>query len=377
MYPPNHSGCTARSRPGKIAGPIEEYEIPMSRSKSQTKVVEIEVAQGLEDIALDEILSRYANRIVTEPEVVPGAIRFGYRGNLGGLLALNTVIAVYLLDTYDIPRPKAFLGHQHFTRLQSQILTAQAVSGTDAYTTITVNAAGSQSRVMQRLLDELATALQLIPNPDEGDLTLRIRRAVHGDGWDVLVRLSPRPNATRDWRVTNIPGALNASVAHAMVVLSDPGPDDVVFNVACGSGTLAIERLRYGDAQQVYTCDNDLEMLQASESNITAAGLDGKIELNDWDATDLPMSPSSVDVVLADLPFGHRVGSHRENRELYPSLLQEAARVVRKDGCAVIITHEIKLMEAVLLMVPKWYKVREIPITLSGLHPRIYVLRRV
>jgi predicted RNA methylase len=340
-------------------------------------VVELEVAEGLEEIALNELLSRYRERLVTRPIMETGCIRFGYVGNLGGLLALDTILSAYLLETYDIPRPKAFLGHAHFTKLTQQIETARSLSAHDAYTTITINAAGSDSSVMRRLLDELAIATRLEANPYEGDLLVRLRRAAHGNGWDALVRLSPRPNATRDWRVVNVPGALNASVARAMALLSDPSPEDTVLNVACGSGSLAIERALVGKAEKIMACDNDLDMVEMALQNIAAAKLDDVIEVRAWDAGELPLPTGSVDVALADLPFGHRVGSHADNRELYPDLFREVARVVKRDGVFVAITHEIKLMEAVLLAVKKWEVEREIKITLSGLHPRIYVLRRI
>ena len=340
-------------------------------------VVELETAEGLENIALDELLSRYGERIITRPILERGVIRVGYVGNLGGLLALKTVLAVYLLETYDIPRPKAFMGHQHLTKLTEQIKKVRELSPHNAYTTIHINAAGAGSSVMQRLLGELATATKLEADPHEGDLLIRLRRAAHGNGWDALVRLSPRPNATRDWRVVNVPGALNAAVAHAMALLSDPTPDDTVLNVACGSGSLAIERAIASDAAQILACDNDMDMIETALQNISSAGLDERVEVRAWDATEIPLSTGSVDVALADLPFGHKVGNHRDNRELYPDLFKEVARVVKRDGVFVAITHEIKLMEGVLLAVKKWEVEQEIKITLSGLHPRIYVLRRI
>lgn len=342
----------------------------------ETYAVELEVAEGLEFVAVDELLERYGSRLITEPQVEPGALRFGYEGNLGGLLVLQTVLAGYLVETFDIPRPKAFLGHQHLTRLLQQIETVRALTP-NAYTTITINAAGSQSSVMQRLLQTLASETGLTAHPDEGDLLLRLRRAVIGNGWDALVRLSPRPNATRDWRMVNVPGALNASVAHAMARLSEPTDTDVVLNVACGSGTLAIERLRFGKAARVIACDVDEEALAAAQQNIAAAALADEIELRDWDATDLPLGTNTADVVFADLPFGNRVGSHQGNVRLYPKLMKEAARVTKRGGRFVLITHEVKLMDAVLQDSGKWEAHQQHRVLLSGLHPRIYVLLRI
>ncbi len=345
--------------------------------RSDVQTIEIEVAPGVEPYALDELQEKFPNRIVNEPTVVPGAIRLAYAGNLGGLLSLQTVIAVYLLETFPIPRPKALLGHQHFTRLNRMIQQVRGLTGwSDAYTTIHINAAGSGSSVMMRLLEDLGDATGLTPNSDEGDLLLRLRPSVDRDGWDVLIRLSPRPNATRDWRMVNLPGALNASVARVMVRAASPTAEDRVLNIACGSGTLAIERLLERPAQSVIACDVEQEALAAAQANIASAGLSDQIDLRDWDATDLLMSPNSVDVLYGDLPFGNLMGSHRENIRLYPALLKEAARVVKRGGRAAIISHEIRLFEAVLRDQDKWEIENSFQVTLSGLHPKVYLLMR-
>jgi tRNA (guanine6-N2)-methyltransferase len=363
---------------GAHGGHYDE-ETEMARDFAPSINVELEIAEGLEDIARRELVGAYRERLVSRPEVSDGAIRFRYDGNPGGLLALRTVNAVYAVQSYDIPRPKAFLGQEHFTRLTEQIQDAMAVVGNDKYASLTINAAGSNSSVMTRLREELATANHLRPEPYDGDLTLRLRRSVgrKNSGWDALVRLSPRPNATRDWRVVNVPGALDAAVAHAMVLLSDPRPDEVVMNVASGSGSIAIERALAGGASAIWACDTDPEMLEAAAKNIEAAGVSEQIEVRSWDAGEIPMGTGSVDKLFADLPFGNRVGSHQDNRELYPAAFKEAARLVKKGGLFIAITHEIKLTEAVLLAVKKWEIERELRVALSGLHPRIYVLRRI
>jgi 23S rRNA G2445 N2-methylase RlmL len=80
--------------------------------------------------------------------------------------------------------------------------------------------------------------------------------------------------------------------------------------------------------------------------------------------------------VLADLPFGHLVGSHATNLTLYPALLAEAARVTRPGGRAVLISHEVRLMERSLAELPVWCVEQQLRVNLRGLYPRIFVLRR-
>jgi hypothetical protein len=39
-----------------------------------------------------------------------------------------------------------------------------------------------------------------------------------------------------------MPGAVNAALAHAIALLTEPEPADRLLNLCCGSGTLLIER---------------------------------------------------------------------------------------------------------------------------------------
>ena len=118
---------------------------------------------------------------------------------------------------------------------------------------------------MTRIKRELADRLRLEVSESSGDLLVRIRRAAAG--WQVLVRTSPRPLSTRAWRVCNLPGALNATLAHAMVSMTDPIESEVFVNIACGSGTLLIERLALGPACVAVGYDLNGEALSCARTN--------------------------------------------------------------------------------------------------------------
>ena len=206
---------------------------------------------------------------------------------------------------------------------------------------------------------------------------IRIRPSVYAaDGWEASVRLSPRPLATRSWRVCNMEGALNATVAHAMVLLSRPAPGDVFLNIACGSGTILIERRDWGPARRLLGADIDAGALACAQANIAASGHAQEIELRPWDARSLPLPDRSVDVLCADLPFGHLVGSHDENQTLYPAVLQEAAHVAKPAAGFVVITHEVRLMEGLLQRSSAWHIETDFSVFLGGVPAHIFVLRR-
>jgi tRNA (guanine6-N2)-methyltransferase len=351
------------------------------RSESDRSVFEAEVIPGLEALAAAELRQRLRRRVHLLPQRREGLLPFGYNGDPAALLDLRTVLAISTCDHYDIPRPKALLGQSAFDRLLATLTTIRALHPGDAFTTQRISAAGADSSVLRRLREELSQQTGLEDVSDEGDLLLRLRRPLDGSaGWDVLVRLSPRPLSARAWRVCNLAGALNASVAAAMAQLTQPHADDAVINLCCGSATLLIERLALQPARIALGCDHDAAALACAQENIVAAGYDS-IALEAWDAGALPTPDAWADAVLADLPFGQLVGSHATNVVLYPRILREATRITIGGGRCVALTQDIRLWQRLVAdAAADWIVEAELPIKVpsSGgyTHPRIFVLRR-
>lgn len=340
----------------------------------QSYLIECDVLEGLEELAADEIeaqLKPYERLELPRP----GALRFLWSGELGALLSLRSSVAAYILLQFAVPRPKALLGHQHFTAIAAAADAILALHPAGAFQTIRLSAAGEDSSVMTRLREELGARLGLAPAREEGDLLLRLRRV--GEGWEALLRISPRPLSTRAWRIRNVPGAANATVAHAIAQLTQPYADDRILNICCGSGTLLIERMLAHPAQQAIGCDIDPLVLGQARDNVRAAGVLRDVRLELWDATKLPLPSSSVDVILADLPFGQLVGSHTENQQLYPQLLREAGRVAMPGTRMVLLTHELRLLElAASQYEQQWQPRGVVRVRSGGMTPGIFMFER-
>jgi len=344
----------------------------MTMIKSPFTLFEAEVLPGLEQLAADEIRARagHANQSVVART---GAVTFMYAGAISQLNILKITTAIYGSVVFNVPRPKALLGHEHLSRL-IKICNSVLDSARPQFNTIGLDAAGDDSSVMQRLMQELARLLGLESSDGRGDLNLRIRRPRVEEGWEVLIRLTPRPLATRDWRVVNYKGAVFAPIAYAMAGLTHPSSDDRVLNLCCGSGSLLIERAAYGHAAALEGCDISAEALDAARQNLAAA--DVSAVLSDSDARHLPYADKSFNVLLADLPFGQLVGSHQDNLTLYPAILTEAARVASPGARFAILSHEKRLMTRLLTEQTAWVLEKSLSLNQNGLHPEITVLRR-
>lgn len=341
---------------------------------------EASVNEGLEQICYHEMHHRFGSqvRLLHAPDRYPGTLQFTFRGHPTKLLQLKTILSLFQVHQIPVPRPKALLGHQNFQYLLSQIQTIRSFVPRGSYKTVYLAAAGSESSVMKRFLEEVAKNTGLQAARDEGDLLIRLRRPLDKPekGWDVMLRLTPRPLSTRDWRVCDYKGALNAATAHALALISKPSPEDVFLNIACGSGSILIERAGLIPVKLAIGCDINEEALHCARENVRASRLTGRVYLAPWDARALPLPDGSVDVIASDLPFGHYVGTHQENLALYPEVLAEAARVLNPKGRCVFLTHEVRLMQSLLQNSAVWQTEQVVTLTLNGLHPRIFVLNK-
>src|SRR6266511_2471254 len=198
---------------GQVAGARRQGDPPELRPRT----VECEVLAGLEPFCAAEVrrvLGRNASLLAGGQA---GAVRFRLVGPLAAALELRTAVAAYLLVRVSGRRPSALLGD---TSLFDQVEAVRRLHPPGAFRSFRLSAPGRDSAA------------------------LRIRRARQpADGWEALVRLSPRPLSARAWRAFNLPGALNATIAAAMVELSRPRASDRVLNLMCGSGTILVERL--------------------------------------------------------------------------------------------------------------------------------------
>jgi SAM-dependent methyltransferase len=299
---------------------------------------EAECVAGLERFAAEEMGIPSAGSAGTVP--------FSYDGPWTELLGLRSVVAVHAVLGTGIPRPTALLDDGVFRKIVAAVGHIRSLHPARAFRTYRVSAAGADSSAFKRFGARLGQATGLTLADDAGDLLLRFRRGATGR-FDLLARISPRPLAARAWRVCNRPGSLNGAIASIMAGLTRPGPADVYLNLACGSGTLLIERGLLeptAPGGRLIGCDLDPEALACAARNVEAAGVDGA-ELTDWDATSLPLPDASVDALTVDLPFGQLVGSHTANAELYPALLAEAARVARPGARLVAISQQSRLLE--------------------------------
>jgi predicted RNA methylase len=334
---------------------------------------------GLAEVVAAEIRDRLPGAgPVQEVTGRSDSLAVEYAGEWERLLEVRTIVAPFLVLNFAVPRPRSLTSGEYFPQIMEAVRLVQRINA-EPPDSFRIDAAGRESAGYQRLAAQLAAATGLRQVDEDGQLLLRFRRAAGPDeGWDVLVRLSSRPLSSRPWRVSNLPGAANATIAAAMSRLTSPRPGDRVANLMCGSGTLLIERLLAGPARVAVGLDSDADAVSSCSENLAAAGLRDRVTLLQGDIGDPEWTRlGPFDVIVADPPWGTLMGDHATNEALHTALLDRAHAAAAPRARLVVLTHEVRMMERCLRQAADhWAEQDVVRVFQKGHYPRIYVLTK-
>lgn len=334
-------------------------------------VVELDVIEGLADVARDEVVQRLGTDI-GRIAVGDRSVSFRRDGDVKPLFGLRTPLNASWRLAFEGRRPTVVVGDDRLADVLDRVLALHPHGTFDSFS---IDAPGKRSVAMTRVREFVGHHTGLRFEEAHSQLLLRVRRGPDNT-WEVLVRLTPRPLSARQWRVRSPEGAVNACLAASIVRLLESSPGHRFVNLMCGSATLLIERVLSSQAGSAVGVDLSSAMVDDARANVAAAGVGDRCALLLGDVTHLPLGTAFADEACVVLPYGFWIGSHITNEELYPVLLDEAARVLRPSGRLVVLTQEIDLMTRALDASPAWRTLGERRVWQGGHRPCAYVLQR-
>jgi SAM-dependent methyltransferase len=170
------------------------------------------------------------------------------------------------------------------------------------------------------------------------------------------------------------PASTNPVVAAVLIRLAKIEPGQTVLDPFCGAGTLLVQAAEMARPGRLLGSDVQHRWLRMATDNLR--GREVTALLARADAARLPVGTGAVDRVVANLPFGKRVGSHRVNAALYPAAFAEIARVLPSGGRAVLLTDDKRLFREAVQRTRLIRVIKEIVLARGGLHPSAYVVSK-
>lgn len=197
-----------------------------------------------------------------------------------------------------------------------------------------------------------------------------------GGRCDVFVRPCNVPDYRFDYRKKAISASIAPATAACLAryALSFVSADRVrAFDPFCGSGTLLFELEKAAKNCALLGSDISETALFAARENARAAQSRARFIKKDV----LRFEPrETFDLVLSNLPFGNRVGSHATNEPLYRGFVHLLPKLLSPGGVALLYTMEHRLLAACLKREPGLTIAAELTTEAGGLNPRVTLVRR-
>jgi putative N6-adenine-specific DNA methylase len=310
--------------------------------------------RGLEKLLLGEIESLKGRQAA----VVPGGVAFTgdwsacYAVNLWSRIASRVLWKISQFDyrdekhLYEAARALDWQKHFPVERTLRVNVTAQK-SPLKSLEFATL-------RIKDAVCDRFRDSLGRRPDVDRARPDVRIHAFLEGARATLYLDTSGEPLFKRGWRGEAGEAPLRENLAAGIVMLSGWQPGEPLLDPMCGAGTLLVEaaamargrapgakrsfgfeKLRNFDpgvwaqardearpaekSPELYGSDNDPRAIDAARRNLAAAGVERWVKLERADVLERK-APAAGGVLLANPPYGERMGSADELARFYPLL---------------------------------------------------------
>jgi putative N6-adenine-specific DNA methylase len=363
--------------------------------------------RGLEALLATELSALGAS----DAAPVPGGVAFAggwetcYRANLWSRLASRVLWRV------------AEFGYATDDDLYEAARKPEWTRWFDVGNTLRVNVSATRSplksldfatlRVKDAVCDRFRDAAGSRPSVDRANPDVRVHAFLEADKGALYLDTSGEPLFKRGWRTGAGEAPLRENLAAGIVLLSGWKYDEPLLDPMCGGATILVEAAamargrapganrRFGFEKlkvfhgasweklrkealnpdpprdlRIFGSDSDPRVLADAKRNIAAAGVDRWVKVERADVLERA-APAPAGVMIANPPYGERIGSKDELAEFYPRLGSALKKNYAGWRCH-FFTADLRLPKLVRLQ-PS----RKVPLFNGALECRLYEFRMV
>jgi putative N6-adenine-specific DNA methylase len=362
--------------------------------------------RGLEPLLAVELASLGAQRV----QEVPGGVAFSgdwrvcYTANLWSRLASRILWRVAEFD---------YAGEDDLYEAARKVdwLRLFAVERT-----LRVNVSAQKSplksldfatlRIKDAVCDRFRDALGSRPSVDRATPQVRVHAFLEAARGALYLDTSGEPLFKRGWRAGAGEAPLRENLAAGIVMLSGWKPEEPLLDPMCGGGTLLVEaaamargrapgarrafgfeNLKIFDSKlwtkikneerttkivklEIFGSDNDPRALNDARRNLAGAGVERWVKLEQADILERA-APAAAGVMVANPPYGERIGSKEELALFYPKLGSALKKNFAGWRCH-FFTADLRLPKLLRLQ-----PARRVPLYNGALECRLYEIRIV
>ena len=214
----------------------------------------------------------------------------------------------------------------------------------------------------------------LLNNPSQYDAELRLLLRQNGT-LNAYCKLYTLDDPRFSYRKRALPASMHpataACVARYAAGFLGQKKNANVLDPFCGSGTLLIEWGKQYPESALTGIDIAYSALDIAKENMRLANVRAGLVHKDCTAF-VPRAP--FDLILSNLPFGNRVGTHQDNERLYQKLCAMLPEWLAPGGIAVLYTMEYTLLHRCIHAQKNLRRIGETRTAAGGLLPWVIVV---
>ncbi len=223
-------------------------------------------------------------------------------------------------------------------------------------------------------IEKLKEKLSGVNSPSNYDWELRIE--CRNDTADLYWKLWNVLDERYPWREHTIPASIHPATASALALYAKRFAEDRAVSVldpfsGCGSLLFACEKAL--NCKALLGVDVSGKAVETARKNAKAGNSRARFVCKDILRFTVR---SGSDLVISNLPFGNRVGNHRENETLYTGFVSKLPYLLNENGTAVLYTAEWHLLEELIEKNRKLRLVSSFQTEAGGLYPRVFAIQR-
>ncbi|MBU2109546.1 methyltransferase domain-containing protein [Patescibacteria group bacterium] len=325
---------------------------------------------GLKEIALNEISLYTKLRIIKEDA---DSIYLDFIQDLTEIKNLRSVSQAYIIIENPKYNPLYISNHKS---ILSDLIEMVVSKNKEVFKSFKITCAGSDSPEVRSIAKYVGENWGLIEK-EEADL--KIHMIKHDDIWEIGIQITPRPLSVRAYKVRNMSGAMDPTIAYALNSLCGLDQAESYLNIFSGSATLLIEAGQcYPNLKKLIGFDNNKKHISLAIQNIKKAGLIQKIELKEKDIADKP-DLGKFDVITSDLPFGMSISKDEDLDKLYQCFIEYCEQFLNHAGMLAVYTSEHEMLEKIIrrsrFKIIKTLELKFITAVDAYLRPKIFVCK--
>jgi putative N6-adenine-specific DNA methylase len=256
-------------------------------------------------------------------------------------------------------------------------------------------------RIKDAVCDRFRDSLGSRPNVDRANPDVRVHAFLDATRCVLYLDTSGDPLFKRGWRAGAGEAPLRENLAAGIVMLSGWKPEEPLLDPMCGGATLLVEaaamargrapgaRRAFGFEKlknfnsnlwnkvkaeertaktvklEIFGSDNDPRVLGDARRNVAAAGVDRWVKLERADILQRA-APAASGVMIANPPYGERIGSKEELALFYPELGHALKKGYPGWRCH-FFTADLRLQKLIRLQ-----PARRVPLYNGALECRLY-----